>query len=161
MSERIMIASVSIREATDSDAGELLRVINDAFSVEQFFTPGPRLTPAELDGYLARGTFLIAEEAGAVAGCVYVEGSTPSGYFGLLSVDRTRQQRGIGRRLVAAAEDLCRSVGCDTVRIRVVNLRTELPPFYTSLGYSQTGTEKFESSNVTLLCHFIVMSKRL
>ena len=90
-----------------------------------------------------------------------VERSTPSGYFGLLSVDRTRQQRGIGRRLVAAAEDFCRSAGCDTIRIRVVNLRTELPPFYESLGYSQAGTEEFESLNVTLPCHFIVMSKRL
>jgi len=156
-----MTAPVSIREAAAGDGGELLRVINDAFSVEQFFSPGPRLTPAELDGYFARGTFLIAEEDGAVAGCVFVERSPPSGYFGLLSVDRTRQQRGIGRRLVAAAEDFCRSAGCDTIRIRVVNLRTELPPFYESLGYSQAGTEEFESLNVTLPCHFIVMSKRL
>jgi len=156
-----MTASVSIREATADDVGDLLRVINDAFVVEQFFAPGPRLSPSELDSYIARGTFLVAEHENGFAGCVFVEASRPSGYFGLLSVDRTLQQRGIGRRLVAAAEDFCRAAGCDSIRIRVVNLRTELPPFYRALGYAETGTEAFESSNVTMPCHFLVMSKPL
>ena len=157
----IMNPSISIREANPADLSDLLRVINDAFVVEQFFAPGPRLTPTELDHYRARGTFLVAEQDGSFAGCVFVETSKPSGYFGLLSVDRTLQQRGLGSRLVAAAEDRCRRAGCDSIRIRVVNLRTELPPFYQSRGYEQTGTEAFESSNVSMPCHFIVMSKRL
>ena len=156
-----MTASVSIREATANDVGDLLRVINDAFIVEQFFAAGPRLSREELDAYVARGTFLVAEQGDVFAGCVFVEPTAPRGYFGLLSVDRALQQRGIGRRLVAAAEAFCRAAGCEAIRIRVVNLRTELPPFYTSLGYIETGIEAFESSNVTMPCHFIVMSKRL
>lgn len=150
-----------IREANDADADDILRVINDAFVVEQFFAPGPRLTRVELDAYAARGTFLVADDHGSLAGCVFVDESTPDAYFGLLSVDRARQQRGVGSRLVAACEDRCRAAGCSSIRIHVVNLRTELPSFYNVRGYTETGTEPFESSNVTMPCHFIVMSKAL
>jgi predicted N-acetyltransferase YhbS len=157
----MIVPSISIREANANDASDLLRVINDAFVVEQFFAPGPRLTSAALDEYLARGTFLVAEQEGAFAGCVFVEASTPLGYFGLLSVARTRQQRGVGSRLITAAEDRCRAAGCTAITIRVVNLRSELPPFYRSRGYEKTGTEEFEGTTVSMPCHFIVMSKPL
>ena len=158
---KVMVESTVIREADAKDFDDLLRVINDAFTVEQFFAPGPRLCDAELESYLTRGTFLVAEQAGELAGCVFVDTSKPSGYFGLLSVDRTRQQRGLGSQLVSAAEDRCRAAGCSAITIRVVSLRTELPPFYRSRGYTDAGTEPFESSNVSMPCHFVVMSKLL
>jgi GNAT superfamily N-acetyltransferase len=156
-----MVPSTIIREANAEDVDDLLRVINDAFIVEQFFAPGPRLSAPELDKYRGRGTFLVVEDDEAFAGCVFVDASKPSGYFGLLSVDRTRQQRGLGSRLVAAAEERCRTAGCSSITIRVVNLRTELPPFYRSRGYKEIGTEPFESANSAMPCHFIVMSKAL
>lgn len=156
-----MNPSVSIREANADDVGDLLRVINDAFIVEQFFAPGPRLTAAELESYRTRGTFLVAESGGDFAGCVFVDASPPTGYFGLLSVARTLQQGGLGSHLVAAAEERCRVAGCSAITIRVVNLRTELPPFYRARGYEQAGIEAFESSNTSMPCHFIVMSKLL
>jgi hypothetical protein len=45
----------------------------------------------------------------------------------------------------------------------VVNLRVELPPFYRGLGYRETGTEAFSSSEspTKLPCHFVCMSKAL
>ena len=142
-----MVEPTHIREANAGDFDDLLRVINDAFIVEQFFAPGPRIGPHELDRFLARGAFLVAQHGDELAGCVFVDTSKPSGYFGLLSVDRTRQQRGLGSQLVTAAEDWCRTAGCTAITIRVVNLRTELPPFYRSRGYTEIGTEPFEGSN--------------
>ena len=156
-----MIPLVSIREANANDADDLLRVINDAFIVEQFFAQGPRLSAAELDDYWTRGTFFVAESGEQFAGCVFVDASPPTGYFGLLSVERTLQRQGLGGRLVAAAEDCCRAAGCTAIKIRVVNLRSELPPFYRSRDYEETGVEAFESSNTSVPCHFIAMSKRL
>jgi len=48
------------------------------------------------------------------------------------------------------------------VDITVVDLRTELPPFYHRLGYVETGTAPFPSTGrATRPCHFILMSKRL
>jgi hypothetical protein len=46
--------------------------------------------------------------------------------------------------------------------IQIVNVRSELPPFYRKLGYIETGTAPFPAEVVTKLrCHFIVMSKPL
>jgi hypothetical protein len=42
-----------------------------------------------------------------------------------------------------------------------VNLRTELPPFYRALGYTESATEEFHGEPVKMPCHFVVMSKRL
>jgi GNAT superfamily N-acetyltransferase len=152
-----------IRTATASDVPDLLRVINAAYVVEQFFKAGDRIDWAGVSERFERGTFLVeTDEAGAVAGCVYVEIQPDGrGYFGLLSVDPARQGGGLGRRLVEAAEAHCRAAGCREIDLRVVNLRTELPPFYRRLGYVATGTEPYVDADATQPCHFVVMSKSL
>jgi GNAT superfamily N-acetyltransferase len=152
-----------IRRAVSSDVPDLLRVINAAYVVEQFFKAGDRIDRAGVTERLDRGTFLVeTDEAGTVAGCVYVEIQVGGrGYFGLLSVDPARQGGGLGRRLVEAAEAHCRAAGCREIDLRVVNLRTELPPFYRRLGYVATGTEAYVDNDATQPCHFVVMSKAL
>ena len=55
-----------------------------------------------------------------------------------------------------------RALGCAGVDISVVDLRTELPPFYRRLGYVETGTAPFpDPERATRACHLIVMSKEL
>jgi hypothetical protein len=62
--------------------------------------------------------------------------------------------------MIAAAEDHCRNAGCREMELEVVNLRTELPPFYRKFGYLETGTRPFPDVEKSKLpCHFIVMSK--
>jgi GNAT superfamily N-acetyltransferase len=150
-----------LRRAAASDAADIVRLINAAFAVERFFIDGDRIDAAEAAGYLDKGVFLILERAGEPVGCVYVELRGERGYFGLLSVDPTRQRAGIGRRLVAAAEEFCRAAGCTAIDIRVVNLRTELPPIYRRLGYVETGTEPFPADLTRQPCHFVLMTKPL
>ena len=73
-----------------------------------------------------------------------------------------RKGTGRGRTLVAAAEDHLRGLGCVGVDITVLDLRTELPPFYRRLGYVETGTAPFpDPERTTRACHLIVMSKAL
>ncbi len=70
--------------------------------------------------------------------------------------------RGFGRRLIAAAEEFCRDAGCRFMDLRIVNLREELPAYYTKLGYAETGASAFPAEVQTKLpCHFIEMSKIL
>jgi hypothetical protein len=63
---------------------------------------------------------------------------------------------------MTAAEAYGRARGCLVADITVVNLRTELPPFYRRLGYVETGTEPFPDDQATFRpCHLVTMSKPL
>jgi predicted N-acetyltransferase YhbS len=152
----------ALRTAGPADARAVTALINAAYEVERFFVDGDRTSEAEVRQYMAKGTFLVAEQDGAPIGCVYTEQRGDRGYFGLLAVDPGQHGRGVGRTLIAAAEDRFRGAGCRAVDISVVNLRTELPPFYRRLGYVETGTAPFpDPEKATRPCHFILMSKTL
>lgn len=154
--------NLRLRIAVESDAGAILRLINAAFEVERFFLDADRITMEEVRSRFRTGHFILAEENDASAGCVYIEPRNGRAYIGLLSVDPGRQGSGIGKTLMAGAEDHCRALGCRFVDLRVVNLRKELPPFYRGLGYVENGTAPFpEESNPRLPCHFIIMTKVL
>jgi GNAT superfamily N-acetyltransferase len=151
-----------VRMAAAADAEAVMAVINAAFVVEKFFIDGDRVTVEMVSEFLVQGEFLIAGDKAGVAACVYVEARGDRGYLGLLSVDPTRQKTGLGRLLVAAAEEHCRARGCRAMDLRVVNLRLELPAFYRRLGYVENGTEDFPANEPTkLACHFVKMTKGL
>jgi GNAT superfamily N-acetyltransferase len=152
----------AIRAATADDAEALARLISAAYQVEAFFKVGDRTDAADVRERMRRGRFLVLHADDGPAGCVYVVAHGDRGYFGLLSIDPARQRQGLGARLIAAAEEACRSAGCREMEIEVVNLRTELPPFYRRFGYREAGTRPFpDAERATRPCHFIVMSKRL
>jgi predicted N-acetyltransferase YhbS len=155
---------MEIRIAEEKDLDGLMRLINQAFAVERFFINGDRLTPLSIREYFGNGQFLLAEEDGALAAAVYVEMRGDRSYLGLLSVDPTRQKAGLGRRMVAAAEEFAREMGSHAMDMTVVNLRLELPPYYEKLGYAVVGTAPIREEmvpRVTQACHFIRMSKTL
>jgi N-acetylglutamate synthase-like GNAT family acetyltransferase len=156
------LTAVPLRRATADDAAAVAGLINAAFQVERFFVEGDRTNAGEVRALMGKGSFLLAEEEGRLAGCVYLERRGDRGYFGLLAVDPARQEKGLGRALVAAAEEEFRAAGCRAVDIQVVDLRTELPPFYRRLGYAETGTAPFpDDARAKRPCHFIRMSKPL
>lgn len=155
---------MDIRVADESDFDTIMDLINRAFRVESYFINGERLDGERLSWYFDHGRFLVAEENGALAGCVYVELHSDHSYLGLLSVEPSLQKAGLGRRLNAAAEEFAREMGSHRMELTVVNLRTELPPIYEKLGYTIVGTEpirKEMESRVTQPCHFIRMAKAL
>jgi GNAT superfamily N-acetyltransferase len=152
-----------LRTATPEDAPALARVINEAFRVEAFFNARDRSGATAVVDMMATGEFLVVDgEDGAPAACVYVTRKGGRGYFGMLSVEPRMQKRGLARWMIGVVEDRCRRAGCHTMDIHVVNLRTELPPYYRSLGYVESGTLPFpDPSQATRPCHMIVMTKTL
>jgi GNAT superfamily N-acetyltransferase len=155
---------MTFRFAEEPDREALMDLINRAFAVESFFIRGDRVSPPRLLEYMQAGRFLLAEESGALLGCVYVELHGEAAYLGLLSVDPAHQKAGLGRRMVGAAEEFAREMGARRMELTVVNLRTELPPFYQKRGYTLAGTEPIREEmvpRVTQPCHFIRMSKPL
>jgi len=149
--------------ASPEDVIDLLPIINAAYEVEKFFVEGDRTDEATIRRMMSAGAFLTAtDESGRLAGCVYVQLRGDRGYFGMLSVDPSSQGRGLGRRLVDAAEDYARTNGCIAMDIRVVNLRTELLPFCRKLGYLGTGAVEPASDPRALQpFYFVRMSKQL
>lgn len=152
----------TIRLALPNDEPELVRLINAAFVVEQPFIEGERIDLAGVCGYMEKGKFLVAADPAGLVGCVYVELRGERGYLGLLCVEPRSQGKGLGRKLMDAAENYFRAEGCRSVDLRIISPRTPLPAFYAHLGYAQTGTAPFAPDvPVRVPCHYILMSKRL
>src|ERR1700682_2972045 len=122
--------ALHIRPAVLADAESLAALINVAFRVEQPFIEGDRINPSGVRAYMEKGKFLLAEDAAGLTGCVYVELRGDRGYLGLLGVDPSHQGTGLGRKLMAAAQDFFRQAGCVAVDLRVVSARMSLPSFY-------------------------------
>jgi GNAT superfamily N-acetyltransferase len=157
-----MTAMISIRNAGESDVEAIVRLINTAFLVELFFIERDRTNPEMIRGLMEKGKFLLAEDGVSLAGCVYVELRGARGYLGMLSVDPARQRQGVGRQLMAAAENFFRDTGCSFSDLKIVNVRTELLTMYRQLGYAETGTTPYENRFPTKMpVHFIAMSKPL
>lgn len=156
------MGELTLRDARAEDVAALVALVNYAFRIEEFFVAGPRTSASEVEGLLRSGTFLVAEEDGRPVGCVYVGRRGERGYFGLLSVDPREQGRGLGRRLVVAAEERLRTQGHREVEILVVDLRKDLDPFYLGMGYRVSGEAPFPDGVETRIpCRFLVMSKSL
>lgn len=157
------MSELCVRQALSSDIDAIVDVTNRAFAVEKFFSPVDRTSRGRIEALFAKGTLLVAvDQSGRIAGSVYVEPRGPVVYIGLLAIEPTWQRRGLGRLLMEASERFGAEAGCTTAELTVVNLRTELPPFYRKLGYHETGTLPFDRDiPVTPACHFIVMSKPL
>jgi len=151
------------RIATTADAPQITAVINAAFRIaEEFFIDGNRITQVEVEQLLSKGAFLLAEASGKLNGCVYVELRGERSYLGLLSVNPTCQQGGLGSLLMLEAEKYCRERGSHSMDILIVNLREDLPSFYQKRGYVESGTTPFPPDVPTRIpCHFINMSKSL
>jgi predicted N-acetyltransferase YhbS len=155
---------MEIRFAEESDFDNIMGLVNRAFRPETFFIRGDRLNHERLREYYDRGRFLVAEDSRTLVACVYVELHSDHSYLGLLSVEPSLQKTGLGRRLTAAAEEFAREMGSHRMELTVVNLRTELPPFYEKLGYTVAGAEPIRQemvARVTQPCHFIRMAKPL
>ena len=162
-----MSTVVQTRVAVQADVPELVRLINKAYVVEEFFVAGDRTNAAQVRDRMSRpgACFLAVDDLDAserLAACVWVEVRGDRGYFGMLAVDPERQGRGLARLLIAAIEDHCRAAGCRFLDISVVNLRTELPAFYRQFGFAPYGPAPFhDPEKLTRPAHLVLMTKPL
>jgi|SRR5579863_1316617 len=153
---------ISTRTATKTDADAIARLVNTAFLVEQFFIERDRTNPAAVLGLMEKGKFLLAEDGPNLLGCVYFEFRGERGYFGMLSIDPSRQGMGVGRRLVNAVEKYFRDAGCKFCDLKIVDVRSELHDLYHRWGYIDSGTSAYDDPTPTKIpVHFIHMAKPL
>ena len=152
------------RQAGPEDIEAILFIVNTAYTLaEAHFTDELRTDLAEVTEAVAAGRFIVLEHEGRIAGAVHVESQPPHGHFGMLAVEPSLQNRGLGRILVAAAESRCREHGCSEIHLEAVNAREPLPPWYERLGYTEYGRAPYvrppEACKIPV--EFVLMSKRL
>ncbi len=115
--------------------------------VERPFIGGDRVDREGVLQYLGTGQFLLLEESNALVGCVYLE---------------KQQGKGLGRKLMAEAEEYARNSGCLAMDLRTISPRTDIQPFYEHLGYTVTGISPTPADAVMKVpARFIHMSKPL
>jgi len=81
-------------------------------------------------------------EGNQVYGCVHLRQEENKLYLGMLTVSPQLQNKGIGKILLAAAEDEARKRSCIAVFMSVISIRTELINWYEKHGYVNTGKKK-------------------
>lgn len=157
-----MASHLEPRAVRSSEVPAVCHLINRAYEVEHFFVTGDRVTPEALAAEMSRGTVYVVDGAGGrLRACVYTDVSAGRGYFGMLAVDPDEQGQGLGRALIAFAEDTARAAGARVMTISVVNVRQDLLAFYGRLGYVATGTAPYVHRPVSQPVHFILMEKPL
>jgi len=131
----------TIRLATDSDIAEVARLL-----VQLGRADDPGLVVSRWEAWRAEGnTALVAVRPdGTLSGVATLHITTPLhrpetiGRIHALVVDAPDRGHGIGRSLVAAAEEMLAQAGCSLMEITSHNQLVEAHAFYRQLGYEQT-----------------------
>jgi ribosomal protein S18 acetylase RimI-like enzyme len=143
---------------TDADVPAIAALMNRAYRgtgplaswcSEAPFIAGDRTSPELLRSELSARPNAIflkwPDSSGTILGCVLLEPlADGEWHLGSLATDPARQQSGLGRALLAAAEDWVQARGGFRVRMTVVNVKDTLIAWYLRRGYAVTGeTEPF------------------
>ncbi|WP_432547486.1 GNAT family N-acetyltransferase [Kineococcus sp. SYSU DK004] len=84
-----------------------------------------------------------AGDDAAPVGCCELRRAGQDAYFGMFAVDPSRQGRGTGRALLAAAEaEAVRRWGAGALEMTVIAQRTDLVAWYERLGFRATGERR-------------------
>ncbi len=78
-------------------------------------------------------------DKGELIGCVYLDKQKDKLYLGMLSVSPDIQAKGVGKRLLQAAEDYAYQQQVYRIVMTVIDVRKELIAWYGRNGYMDTG----------------------
>ncbi|OKS84868.1 GNAT family N-acetyltransferase [Mucilaginibacter polytrichastri] len=137
--------------ATIIDTDELTALVNSAYrgeSAKQGWTneshllDGQRIDNVIVLSYLQDNNVAILkniDHGGCITGCVYLEVKGAQLYLGMLTVSPVEQGKGVGKMLLAKADEYARSKNCNAITITVITTRSELIAWYERHGYVKTG----------------------
>lgn len=149
-----MIQHVNISPLLSEDIAELNQLVNSAYrgesskkgwTTEADLLDGIRTDEHSLKALTEQPDTIIlkaSDEKNQLAGCVYLHQQKESMYLGMLTVSPLIQAKGIGKLLLAAAENYAREKQCQTVTMTVIDIRHELIDWYERKGYRNTGEIK-------------------
>ncbi|MFY7899036.1 MAG: GNAT family N-acetyltransferase [Chitinophagaceae bacterium] len=170
-----MPLSIAVPESIDA----LVKLVNSAYrgeistkgwTTEAHLLKGSlRTDRTEIQEIFADEQSIIVQytnESNVIIGCVHLQIQDTKLYLGMLSVSPFEQAKGIGKQLLAAAENYAKEKQLSAIFMTVIDLRVELIEWYKRNGYSPTGeTKPFDIDELFGIpvepLHFIVLEKKL
>ncbi|MGH8135323.1 MAG: GNAT family N-acetyltransferase [Steroidobacteraceae bacterium] len=145
------LPALSFRKAVSAEADAIVALVNSAYrgesskqgwTTEADLLDGTRTNKADIENLIAqRGSMiLLCIEDSEIIGCAHLEFAATECRLGMLVVKPGLQSRGIGKRLMQAAEDVASETrGVRTITMSVISIRHELIAFYERRSYRRTG----------------------
>ena len=142
----------SITLVTEQDIQSLDSLVNSAYrgesskkgwTTEADLLDGLRIDPATLKKLINEPESVILKytgDTGLLEGCVYLKQKSNQLYLGMLTVSPNLQGKGIGKKLLEAAEKHALKIGSHSIIMTVISVRQELIAWYQRQGYHLTGT---------------------
>ncbi|MDR3519249.1 MAG: GNAT family N-acetyltransferase [Azospirillaceae bacterium] len=156
MTPSIIPPDWTLRPASDDDVEQMAALIAIAFAdvARQFgldrenCPSHPAFITAETIRHRRErgGRFIMAVSPEKTLGCIGVRPPKDATcLLEKLAVDPAWRHRGLGRALVAEAMTLARAAGARHVRLGIIDGHHALQSWYQALGFSVTGTARFDS----------------
>lgn len=143
---------IPVRPARAAEAVHLAKLVNTAYgrtpkqagwTSEGHLIEGPRISIEQMRERIQEpdSVVLVADDEGSLVGCVHLDQAGGDVCeVGMLSVHVDAQGRGLGGRLLSAAEAYARDeMRVERVVLFVLTVREELFPWYERRGYEATG----------------------
>ena len=78
-------------------------------------------------------------DEGSLEGCVFLHKKDNRLYLGMFSVTPLAQGKGIGKKLLTAADGYAKEQNCSSIYMTVITVREKLIAWYERNGYQKTG----------------------
>ena len=148
------VSGFRLRDATVEDVPAIVALVESAYrgdgsragwTTEADLLDGQRIDASGVmdDINRPRSRIRLAFSGNELIACANVADDDGAGYFGMFSVRPTLQGAGIGKAMLADAENIVRHLyGLSLMRMTVIDVREELIAFYERRGYTRTGIKK-------------------
>jgi N-acetylglutamate synthase-like GNAT family acetyltransferase len=134
---------IEIRRARPADVDGVRRLVRDAYRV---YVPRigrePAPMGADYHALVAEGAVTVAFEGDVLVGVLVLRPQPSSLLLENIAVAPDAQGRGIGRSLMALAEQRARELGLARVTLYTNEHMTENLSFYAALGYAEIGRHR-------------------
>lgn len=144
---------MAIRIAEEKDIPVLATLLNHAYRGERskqgwtseadLFTGEKRTDESTLINLFRKPAAIFlayVNEEGLILGCVLLHKKESRMYLGMFSVSPMAQGKGIGKKILIAADEYAGKQGCSSIYMTVITVREELIAWYERHGYKRTGT---------------------
>ncbi len=139
-----------IRIAQPDDVAAIVALVNRAYrpdgdskgwTHESAIVDGMRVTDEQVRALFAPDSFVfVAEQDAQLLACVHVQMEQDCAHIGMLATNPALQAQGIGKTILAYAENYAREhCSARQFEMVVISERAELVAFYLRRGYQKTG----------------------